>query len=87
MHRLPRRHLRSLDAVTAETAATPTSSRRLRAADAARVATALVAGADRFVTNNRRDFPRSLVRTAYRCLGIATQERIQDALDRASLLG
>ena len=32
----------------------------LRAADACHLATALVAGADFFVTNNRRDFPRTI---------------------------
>lgn len=33
---------------------------RLRAPDAVHLATAVSAGADRFVTNNRRDFPRSI---------------------------
>ncbi len=32
----------------------------LRAADAIHLATAVDAGADRFITNNRRDFPRSI---------------------------
>lgn len=32
----------------------------LRAADAAHLATAVAAGADRFLTNNRKDFPRSI---------------------------
>lgn len=32
----------------------------LRAADALHLATAVVAGADRFVTNNAKDFPRSI---------------------------
>jgi len=32
----------------------------LRAADATHLATAVVAGADRFLTNNRRDFPTSI---------------------------
>lgn len=37
---------------------------RLRAADAAHLATAVVAGADRFVTNNRRDFPKTISEVA-----------------------
>jgi hypothetical protein len=36
------------------------ATHRLRAADAVHLATAVVAGADRFITNNRRDFPESL---------------------------
>lgn len=49
--------LRPVDRATAELAAgLAARGRRLRAADAVHLATALVAGADRFVTNNRRDF-------------------------------
>lgn len=33
---------------------------RLRAADAVHLATAVAAGADRFITNNRRDFPATI---------------------------
>jgi predicted nucleic acid-binding protein len=54
---LSRLDLRILDAVTAEVATSLAATHRLRAADAVHLATALVAGADRFVTNNRRDFP------------------------------
>ncbi len=36
------------------------SLHRLRAADATHLATAMVAGADRFITNNQRDFPTSI---------------------------
>jgi predicted nucleic acid-binding protein len=32
----------------------------LRAADAVHSATAVAAGADRFITNNKRDFPRAI---------------------------
>lgn len=39
-----------------EVATSLAATHRLRAADAAHLATVLVAGADRFVTNNRRDF-------------------------------
>ncbi len=57
---LGRLQLRSVDAVTAEVATTLASSYRLRAADAVHLATAVVAGADRFITINRRDFPLSI---------------------------
>jgi antitoxin (DNA-binding transcriptional repressor) of toxin-antitoxin stability system/predicted nucleic acid-binding protein len=57
---LSRLDLRPIDAVTAEVAVTLAGSRRLRAADAAHLATALVAGADCYVTNNRKDFPKSI---------------------------
>jgi predicted nucleic acid-binding protein len=33
---------------------------RLRTADATHLATAVAAGADRFLTNNRKDFPKSI---------------------------
>jgi len=54
---LSRLELRSVDPSTAEVATSLASVYRLRAADAVHLATAVVAGADRFVTNNRRDFP------------------------------
>jgi predicted nucleic acid-binding protein len=57
---LGRLELRSVDPVTAEVATTLASGYRLRAADAVHLATAIVAGADRFITNNRRDFPLSI---------------------------
>lgn len=57
---LSRLELRVFDAVTAEVATSLAATHRLRAADAVHLATAVVAGADRFVTNNRRDFPETL---------------------------
>lgn len=57
---LGRLELRPLDQATAELAASLGASYRLRAADAIHVATAVVAGADRFITNNKRDFGRSI---------------------------
>ena len=57
---LSRLDLRPLDAVTAEVATSLAATHRLRAADAVHLATAVVAGADRFITNNRRDFPTSI---------------------------
>jgi predicted nucleic acid-binding protein len=57
---LGRLELRSVDPVTAEVATAMASGYRLRAADAMHLATAVVAGADRFITDNRRDFPISI---------------------------
>jgi predicted nucleic acid-binding protein len=57
---LSRLELRPLDPVTAEVATSLAAAHRLHAADAVHLATAVVAGADRFITNNRRDFPTSI---------------------------
>ena len=57
---LGRLDLRSVDPVTAEVSTALARSYRLRAADAVHLATAVVVGADRFITNNRRDFPVSI---------------------------
>jgi predicted nucleic acid-binding protein len=57
---LGRLELRNVDPVLAEVATTLASDYRLRAADAVHLATAVVAGADRFITNNRRGFPVSI---------------------------
>ncbi|MCA1677248.1 MAG: hypothetical protein LC799_35415 [Actinobacteria bacterium] len=46
--------------MTAEVATSLAATHRLRAVDVVHLATALVAGADRFLTNNRRDFPDTL---------------------------
>ncbi|MBA3250876.1 MAG: PIN domain-containing protein [Geodermatophilaceae bacterium] len=48
--------LRPPDRATAELAAALGAAHRLRGSDAVHLATAVMAGADRFVTNNRRDF-------------------------------
>lgn len=53
---LARLELLPTDRATAELAVALGSSYRLRAADAVHLATAVVAGADRFLTNNRSDF-------------------------------
>lgn len=53
---LARLDLLPADRPTAELAVTLASAYRLRATDAVHLATAVVAGADRFLTNNRRDF-------------------------------
>ncbi|MBA3744196.1 PIN domain-containing protein [Sporichthya sp.] len=52
--------LRPVDGPTAELAAELGATYSLRALDATHLATAVLAGADRFVTNNRRDFPTSI---------------------------
>lgn len=57
---LSRLDLRPADAPTAEIAASFTAAYRLRAADAFHLATAVAVGADRFLTNNRKDFGPSI---------------------------
>jgi predicted nucleic acid-binding protein len=58
---LGRLDLRPVDEATAELATALGASYRLRAADAVHVATAIGGGADRFITNNAKDFPKSIV--------------------------
>ncbi len=53
---LARLELRGLDESTADVAVELAAAHRLKAADAIHLATALDAGAERFITNNRRDF-------------------------------
>lgn len=57
---LGRLDLRPLDEATAELATALGAAYRLRAADAVHLATAVNAGADRFITNNATDFPKSI---------------------------
>ena len=57
---LARLDLRPTDAHTARLATALASSYRLRAADAIHLATAVNAGATRFLTNNSKDFPTSI---------------------------
>lgn len=57
---LARLDLRPLDRATAELATALSSRYRLHAADAAHLATAVSIGADRFITNNQRDFPAAI---------------------------
>lgn len=58
---LSRLDLRPADEATAELAAALGATYRLRAADAVHLATAVAAGADRFITNNRSDFSKTIV--------------------------
>ena len=57
---LARIDLRPCDAATARLAVALGARYALRAADAVHLATAVHAGATRFVTNNRKDFPESI---------------------------
>ncbi|CAN5242591.1 hypothetical protein BH23ACT9_BH23ACT9_10250 [soil metagenome] len=57
---LARLDLRPADEVTAELATALGAAYRLRAVDAVHLATAVGAGADRFVTNNQSDFAKTI---------------------------
>jgi predicted nucleic acid-binding protein len=57
---LARLDLRPLDEATAELAVALGAAYRLRAADAVHLATAVGVGADRFLTNNHRDFRQTI---------------------------
>ena len=57
---LGRLDLRPVDEALAELAASLGSAHKLRAADAVHLATAVAAGADRFITNNSSDFAKSI---------------------------
>ena len=57
---LGRLELRPVDEATARLAVALAVTYRLRAADAVHLATAVASGADRFLTNNRRDFPATI---------------------------
>jgi predicted nucleic acid-binding protein len=52
--------LRPVDEATAELAVALGASYRLKALDAVHLATAVAMSADRFLTNNHRDFPRTI---------------------------
>lgn len=57
---LSRLDLQAMDEQVARFAMHLGAKYTLRAADATHLATAVAAGADRFLTNNRRDFPHSI---------------------------
>ncbi len=57
---LARLDLRPVDLHTAGLAATLGAAYGFRAADAVHLATAVAAGADRFLTNSRKDFSRDI---------------------------
>ena len=56
--------LRPVDEATVELAVALGAAHRLRAADAIHLATAVAAGADRFITNNSSDFPKTITEVA-----------------------
>ena len=67
--------LRPVDRATAELAAALAAKYGLRAADATHLATAVAVGADRFLTNNQRDFPPVITEIRVTCpveLGVET---------------
>ncbi len=57
---LSRLDLKPVDRATAELAVTIGGAYGLRSADAIHLASAMNAGADRFITNNKKDFPKSI---------------------------
>ena len=57
---LGRLELRPVDEAIAELATALGATHRLRAADAVHLATAVAAGADRFITNNSSDFTKTI---------------------------
>ena len=57
---LGRVELRPVDTAVAELATVLGATHRLRAADAVHLATAVVAGAERFITNNASDFTKRI---------------------------
>ena len=59
---LTRLDLLPVNPVTADAAAVIAARYRLKAIDAIHLATAILVGADRFITNNRRDFSASDIR-------------------------
>lgn len=61
---LGRLHLLPLDEATADLAVALGASYGLHAADAVHLATAVGAGAERFLTNNRRDFSKAIAEVA-----------------------
>jgi predicted nucleic acid-binding protein len=57
---LARLDLRPVDLAAAELATALAVRYKLKAADATHLATAVTVGADRFITNNQRDFPKTI---------------------------
>ena len=68
---LSRLDLRPADPPIAEVATSLAATHRLRAADAFHLATAVVAGADRFVTASGSCWPSWILKSSSRCSGAA----------------
>jgi predicted nucleic acid-binding protein len=60
---LARLDLRPVDLATAELATSLSARYKLKATDATHLATAVAVGADRFITDNQRDFPKQITET------------------------
>lgn len=75
---LARLELRPVDQATADLAAVLAGQHRLKPIDATHLATAVIVGADRFITNNRRDFDRISIDE----IDIAYPDRLPDLGDR-----
>jgi len=75
---LARLDLRPVDRATAELATALASRYRLAAADATHLATAVGMGADRFITNNKRDFGADIEE-----IDITFPEALPDPQDQA----
>ena len=73
---LGRLDLLPTDEATAELATALGAAYGLRAVDAVHLATAVGAGADRFVTNNRSDFPQSITE-----IQVTYPDELSDAAD------
>ncbi len=74
---LGRLELLPTDLATAELATALGASYRLRATDAVHLATAVGAGADRFITNNPADFPKSISEIA-----VTYPDELEDPAER-----
>jgi predicted nucleic acid-binding protein len=66
---LARLDLLPVDAAVARLAVVLAAQYRLRAADSVHLATAVVAGADRFITSNRKDFATTITEIDVVCAG------------------
>ena len=76
---LARLDLRPADRATAELATSLATRYQLRAADAVHLATAVAIGADRFITNNKRDFPATMPEIAITSQPICLMARADQA--------
>jgi predicted nucleic acid-binding protein len=64
---LPGKRLRPVDLATDELASSLSARYKLKAADATHLATAVAVGADRLITGNQRDFPKTITEVDITC--------------------